>query len=151
MQSDRKNSVELIFVLQLTKMLINIDTELVELTRNRRKILTELISMFKLINIQIVISRKIINDIFDDLYEKSLKSTKFLIKKLQIKNQWTKKFHVKKFVSSRRLRKRFKKWIINDKNFVKRNECFYVSDDAVVKKKIIQKHHNDLLSKHFET
>ena len=43
--------------------------------------------MFKLIDIQIVISRKVINDIFDDFYEKSLKSMKFLIKKLQIKNQ----------------------------------------------------------------
>ena len=50
-QSGRKNSVELIFVLQLTEMLINIDAELVKLTRNRRKILTKLISMFKLIGI----------------------------------------------------------------------------------------------------
>ena len=68
-------------------MLINIDAEFVELTRNRRKILTELTSMFKLINIQIVIFRKIINDIFDDFYEKSWKSMKFLIKKLQTRNQ----------------------------------------------------------------
>ena len=86
-QSGRKNSIKLIFVLQLTEMLINIDAKLVELTRNKRKILTELISMFKLINIQIVIFRKVINDIFDDFYEKSLKSMKFLIKKLQTKDQ----------------------------------------------------------------
>ena len=132
-------------------MLINIDAELVELTRNRQKILTELTSMFKLTDIQIIILRKIINDISDDFYKKSLRSMKFLIKKFQTKDQWIKEFYVRKFVSFRRLRKRFKKWIINDKNFVKRNECFYVSDDAVVKKKIIQKHHNDLLSKHFET
>ena len=63
-------------------MLINIDAKLVELTQNKRKILTKLTSMFKLINIQIVIFRKIINDIFDDFYEKSLKLMKFLIKKL---------------------------------------------------------------------
>ena len=67
-------------------MSINIDAKFVKLTRNRRKILTELISMFKLIDIQIVIFRKIINNIFDDFYEKSLKSIKFLIKKLQTKN-----------------------------------------------------------------
>ena len=85
-QSDRKNSVELMFVLQLTEMSISIDAKLVELTRNRRKILAELISMFKLIDIQIIISRKIINDIFDDFYEKSLKLIKFLIKKLQTRN-----------------------------------------------------------------
>ena len=132
-------------------MLININAELVKLTWNKRKILAELISMFKLIDIQIVILRKVINDISDDLYKKSLKSMKFLIKKLQTKDQWMKKFHVKEFVSSRRLRKRFKKWIINDENLVKRNECFYVLNDAVVRKKIIKKHYNDLLSKHFKT
>ena len=50
-QSERKNSVELIFVLQLTKMSININAKFVKLTRNKRKILTKLISMFKLIDI----------------------------------------------------------------------------------------------------
>ena len=131
-------------------MSINIDAELIELTRNKRKILTELISMFKLIDIQIVILRKIINDISDDFYKKSLKLMKFLIKKLQTRNQWMKTFHVKEFASSRRLRKRFKKWIINDENLVKCNKCFYVSNDAAVKKKLIKKHYDDLLSKHFE-
>ena len=108
-QNERKNSIELTFVLQLTEMSININTKLVELTRNRRKILTKLISMFKLIDIQIVIFRKVINNIFDDFYEKSLKSMKFLIKKLQTKNQWMKTFHVRKSAPFRRLRKRFKK------------------------------------------
>ena len=62
-----------------------------------------------------------------------------------------KTFHVRKFASSRRLRKRFKKWIIDDESFVKCNECFYVSNDAIVKEKFIKKHHDDLLSEHFET
>ena len=131
-------------------MSINIDAELVELTRNKQKILAKLISMFKLIDIQIVIFRKIINDIFDDSYEKSLKLMKFLIKKLQTRNQWMKIFYVKKFASFRRLRKRFKKWIIDDEDLVRRNECLYVSNDAIVKKKFIKKHHDDSLSKHFE-
>ena len=86
-QNERKNSIELIFVLQLIKVSINIDAKLVKLTRNRRKILTKLASMFKLIGIQIVISQKVINDIFDDSYKKSLKSMKSLIKKLQTKDQ----------------------------------------------------------------
>ena len=68
-------------------MSINIDAKLVELTRNKRKILIKLISMFKLIDIQIVIFRKIINNISDDFYKKSLKLIKFLIKKLQTRNQ----------------------------------------------------------------
>ena len=67
-------------------MLINIDAKFVKLTRNRLKILTKLTSMFKLIDIQIVISRKVINNISDDFYEKSLKSIKFLIKEFQARN-----------------------------------------------------------------
>ena len=59
-QNDRKNSVKLILVLQLTEMLINIDAKLIKLTRNKRKILTELISMFKLTNIQIIIFEKLL-------------------------------------------------------------------------------------------
>ena len=85
-QSERKNSVELIFVLQLTEVSIKSDVKLAKLTRNRRNILAKLISMFKLIDIQIVISRKVINDVLDDLYEKSKKFMKFLIKELQAKN-----------------------------------------------------------------
>ena len=50
-QNERKNSIELIFILQLIKILININAKLVKLTRNRRKILTKLIPMFKLIGI----------------------------------------------------------------------------------------------------
>ena len=86
MQNNRKNSIELIFILQLTEILININAELVKLTRNRRKILAKLISMFKLVDIQIVIFRKVINKIFDNLYKKSLRLMKFSIKKLQTRN-----------------------------------------------------------------
>ena len=69
-------------MLQLIRISINIDAKLVELTRNKRKILTKWISIFKLIDIQIIILQKVINDISDDFYEKSLKSMKFLIKRL---------------------------------------------------------------------
>ena len=149
-QNELKNSVELIFVLQLAEVSINIDAKLIKLMRNKRKILTKLISMFKLIDIQIVIFRKVINDISDDSYKKSLKLIKFLIKKFQTRNQWMKIFHVKKFAPSRRLRKQFKKWIVDDENLVKRNKYFYVSNNAIVKEKFIKKHHNDSLSEHFE-
>ena len=86
-QSEQKNSVELIFVLQLAEVLIKFDTKFAKLTQNRRNILTKLIFMFKLIDIQIVISRKIINDVLDNFYEKSKRFMKFLIKKLQAKDQ----------------------------------------------------------------
>ena len=103
-----------------------------------------------MINIQIIISKKIINNIFDNFYKKLKKFIKSLIKKLQTKGLWIKKFHIRKSASSRRLRKLFSKWIINDKIFVKYNEHFYVLDDTTVRKNFIQKHHDDLFSKHFE-
>ena len=62
-----------------------------------------------------------------------------------------KKFHVKKFASSRRLRKQFQKEIINDENLVKYKRCLYVLDDAIVEEKFFKKHYDDSLSKHFET
>ena len=86
-QSERKNSIELTFVLQLTGMSIKFDAKLAKLTRNRRDILTELALMFKLIGIQIVISKKVINDVSDDSYEESKRFMKSLIKKLQARNQ----------------------------------------------------------------
>ena len=51
--------------------------------RNKQNILIKLISIFKLIDIQIIILRKIINDVFDDLYKKLKKFIKSLIRKLQ--------------------------------------------------------------------
>ena len=67
-------------------MSIKFDAELAKLTRNRRNILIELIIMFKLIDVQIIISRKVINNVSDDFYKKSKKFIKFLIKKLQTKD-----------------------------------------------------------------
>ena len=150
MQSERKNSIKLTFILQLAEMSIKFNAKLTKLMRNRQNILIKLVLIFKLIDIQIVISEKVINNISNGSYEKSKRFMKFLIKKLQTRNQWMKKVHVKEFASSRRLRKRFQKWIIDDEDFVKRNECLYIFDDAGVREKLIRKHHDDSLSKHFE-
>ena len=68
-------------------MSIRFDAELAKLTRNKRNILAELALMFKLIDIQIVISRKVINDVPDDSYEKSKRFMKSLIKELQARDQ----------------------------------------------------------------
>ena len=50
-QSERKNSIKLILILQLTEILIKFDTKFAKLMQNRRDILTELTLMFKLIDI----------------------------------------------------------------------------------------------------
>ena len=60
-----------------------------------------------------------------------------------------KAFHARETAPSRRLRKRFKKWAIDDEGLVRRNRCLYVPGDAVVRKELIKKHHDDSLSGHF--
>ena len=86
-QSGRKNPVELAPVLQLAGVSTSTDAELVELARNRREVLAGLAPMFKLADIQVVIPRKVINDIPDGPYKKPLRSMKSLIKELQARDQ----------------------------------------------------------------
>ena len=69
------------FILQLAEVSIKFNTKFKKLTGNKRNILTELIFMFKLIDIQIVILKKVINDISNNSYKESKKFKKFLIKK----------------------------------------------------------------------
>ena len=69
MQSQRKNSVILTFILQLAKMLIKFDVKLAKLKRNRRNILIKLVFIYKLIDIQIVISKKVMNNVFNNSYK----------------------------------------------------------------------------------
>ena len=85
-QSERNNSVELTFVLQLTEVSIKFNAKLAKLTQNGRDILIELVLIFKLIDIQIVISKKVINNVFDNFYKKSKKFMQFLTKELQTRN-----------------------------------------------------------------
>ena len=85
-RNERKNLGELILVLQLAEVSIKFNIELIKLMRNKRNILTELAPIFKLIDIQIIISRKVINDVLDNFYNKSKRFIKFLITKLQTKD-----------------------------------------------------------------
>ena len=77
-QSERKNSIILILILQLIEMLIKFDAELAKLTRNRRNIIIKLTSIFKLIDIQIIISKKSLMT-FLTIFMKGWKFIKFLI------------------------------------------------------------------------
>ena len=68
-------------------MLIKFDAELTKLTLNRRNILTKLAFIFKLTGIQIVILKKVINDVSDGSYKEPKRFIKFLIKKFQARDQ----------------------------------------------------------------
>ena len=76
----------------LTNVQFNVVDEFAESSQNKRKILIELIFVFQLIKIQIVIFRKIVNDVFEIFYKKSQKFMKFLLKNLQIENNFVIRF-----------------------------------------------------------
>ena len=69
---------------------------------NRREILKNLDSLFQLIEVQIVISKKKIRNIFEKSYEKSQRSMKSLIKEFQTNDKIVKEFveKNKKIISS---------------------------------------------------
>ena len=69
--------------------------------------LENLNSLFQLIEIQIVISKKEIRNIFEKSYEKSQKFMKSLIKEFQIIDKTVKEFVEKSKKSSRRRRNKF--------------------------------------------
>ena len=148
-QSGREDPVGLAPVLQLAGVSTRSDAELVELARNRRDILAGLAPMFKLAGIQVVIPRKVINDVPDGPYEEPKRSMKSLIRELQARDQWVEKIHARESAPSRRLRKRFQEWAIDDEGLVRRNGCLYVPGDAAVREELIRKHHDDPLSGHF--
>ena len=60
--------------------------------KNRREMLKDLNLLFQLIEIQIVVFKKKIRNIFEKFYEKSQKSMKSLMKKFQINDKILKKF-----------------------------------------------------------
>ena len=97
---------DLNFVLNIATNIQLIEKDNVRAT-NRREILKNINSLFQLIEIQIVISKKKIRNIFEKFYEKSQKSMKSLIKKFQINDKIVKKFVEKNKKSSRRRRNKF--------------------------------------------
>ena len=120
------------------------------LSQNKRELLKDLVSMFQLVEIQIVISRKKIRDMSKKLYERFQKSMKFLIKNFQTRNDLTKKFCAQVSSSRRSRKKRNKTWFINFEEFVKHNERLYVLDDEIVREEIVSKNYDDSLIDHFD-
>ena len=74
---------------------------------------------------------------------------KFLIKKLQANDIWTKKFCNKKSALFRR-RRRSKIWTVDFEKLVRHNERLYVFENAAVRKKLINKNYDDFLIDHFD-
>ena len=87
--------------------------------------------MFQLTNITIIISKKNVKIISKKSYEKSQKSMKFLIKKFQTNDIWTKKFCNKKNALFQR-RRRSKIWIVDFEKLVRHNERLYVFENVIV-------------------
>ena len=114
----------------------------------REQIQINLASMFQLADVAMIISRKNVKIISKKSYEKSQRSMKFLIKKLQTNDTWAKKFCSKKSALFRR-RRRSKTWTVDFEELVRHNERLYVLENAAVRKKLISKNHDDSLADHF--
>ena len=115
----------------------------------KKQILNDFASMFQLTNVAMIISRKNVKIMSKNLYEKSQKSMKFLIKKFQTNDIWTQKFCDKKNALFKR-RRRSKIWFVNFEKLVRNNERLYVFENAIVRKKLINKNHDDFLIEHFD-
>ena len=82
----RRNSTKIDSLSIINVVISAIDWFNNELSQNKRKLSIALSLVFRLTDVQIVISRKIVRDMLKIAYEKSHRSMKFLIKKLQIRN-----------------------------------------------------------------
>ena len=71
---------------------IIIDDKFENLSQSKRKFLIKLVFVFQLIETQIVVFRKIVNDVFEFFYKKSPKLLKFVLKNLQIENNFVIRF-----------------------------------------------------------
>ena len=106
--------------------------------------------MFQFVDMQIVISRKKIRNMSKKSYKKSQRSMKFLIKNFQTNDIWTKKFCSQNARFRRRRKRLNKTWFLNFEKFITYNERLYILDDEIVRKKFLNKNHDDFLVEHFE-
>ena len=106
--------------------------------------------MFQLTDIQIVVSRKKVKNLFEKAYDEPARFMKCFIKKLQDKNSFVQQFKLNdvKRVDSRR--RRANNWTINFKNLIKHENKLFVFGNSTTKKKLIYKNHDDSLTEHFD-
>ena len=106
--------------------------------------------MYQLTDIQVIVSRKKIKNLFKTAYEELVKFIKCFIKKLQNKNSFVQQFKLKnvEFVNS--CRERADDWTINFENLIKHKNKLYILENSVIKKKLICRNHNDSLIEHFD-
>ena len=135
----------------LTNVQINIVDEFETLSQNKRKILIETIFIFQLIEIKVVIFRKIVNDVFEIFYKKSQKFMKFLLKNLQIENNFVIRFceNILTFTLNKRF-KSSKIWFVDVEKLLKHEKRIYVSRNFVTQQKFINKNHDDFSIDYFD-
>ena len=82
-QSERKNFV-MSFQFEAIFTFVEVVVEKTFFVSIKKQILNDFASIFQLANVAIIISKKNVKIMIESVYEKSQKSMKFLIKKLQI-------------------------------------------------------------------
>ena len=135
----------LIYISNIVKIVYN-ETSLQNI---KNQIQINFVLIFQLTNVTIIILKKNVKIISKKSYKKLQKSIKFLIKKFQTNDIWTKKFCNKKNALFRR-RRQSKIWIIDFEKFVCYNKRLYVFKNAIVRKKLINKNYNNFLIDYFD-
>ena len=106
--------------------------------------------VYQLTNIQVVVSRKKIKNLFKTAYKELARFMKCFIKKLQNKDSFVQQLKLKnvEFIDSRR--ERADDWAINFEDLIKHENKLYVLENSAIKEKLICRNHDDSLIEHFD-
>ena len=87
----------------------------------------------------------------EDSYKNNTQFITKIIKSLQEQNEFVKDYYVEvRFVNSRRTRGAFKIFVFDDNKLLRYHDRAYISLEAILWQKLLKRHHDDSLTKHFE-
>ena len=107
-------------------------------------------SVFQLTDIQVVVLKKKIKNLFEKAYDESTRFIKYFIKKFQDKDSFVQQFKLNDVKHADNRRRRANDWTINFKNLIKHENKLFVLENSTIKKKLICKNHDDSLTEHFD-
>ena len=120
------------------------------LMQNNRKTSLWTNFVYQLTNIQVVVLKKKIKNLFKTAYEEFARFMKCFIKKLQNKDSFVQQFKSKNVKSVNSRRERADNWTINFENLIKHENKLYILENLIIKKKLICRNHDDSLTEHFD-
>ena len=106
--------------------------------------------VFQLTDIQVVVLKKKIKDLFKRAYDESMRFIKCFIKEFQNKNSFVQQFKLNDVEHVNSRRRRANDWTINFKNLIKHENKLFILENLMIRKKLICRNHDDSLIEHFD-